>query len=117
MSTKKILIIVNAITSLSLIVGLLNNSVIAFLFGLSSLLDSYFTAIVIPMMFMYLFVDFVGKNFLPVYSEEKKKGDVEAKVDGRCHHKQKCEDTCKRKKNKYAGKKCTCNWNCLCDEQ
>ncbi len=70
MSTTKTLITVNVITSAGLLIGLVNNSIIAYLFGLSADLDSYFVALIIPMMFMSLFIDFVGKNFLPVYSEE-----------------------------------------------
>jgi len=62
-------VVVNLVTIIGLALGLLNNAVIASVFGLTARLDAYFTAIVIPMMFMTLFVDFVGKNFLPIYSE------------------------------------------------
>ncbi|MCH9699084.1 MAG: hypothetical protein K0U68_13365 [Gammaproteobacteria bacterium] len=72
MSTKKNLIAINAITSINLLIGLVNNSVIAYLFGLTAKLDTYYVALIIPMLFMSLFVDFVGKNFLPVYSQEIK---------------------------------------------
>ena len=70
MSTKKTLVVINLITSVNLLVGLVNNAAIAAIFGLTANLDSYFVALIVPMMFMSLFVDFVGKNFLPVYSKE-----------------------------------------------
>jgi len=78
MSTAKKLLSINLITSISLAIGLISNSVIAYFFGLTPILDAYFTALVVPSMFMGLFLDFVGKNFLPIFSECKKRGTDDA---------------------------------------
>ena len=78
MSTAKKLLSINIVTSLSLVVGLISNSFVAFFFGLSPLLDAYFTAQVLPAMIMGMFLDFIGKNFLPIFSECKKNGADDA---------------------------------------
>jgi putative peptidoglycan lipid II flippase len=69
MSTARSLFKVNLIVGLTLIIGFINNIIISNMFGLSHLLDAYFAALVLPSLFMILFVDYMGKNFLPVFSE------------------------------------------------
>lgn len=57
---------VNALVLVALGIGLLNNVLIAALFGLGHHVDAFFAATVLPNLFMYLCVDYLGKNFLPV---------------------------------------------------
>jgi putative peptidoglycan lipid II flippase len=49
----------------------LSNVLIAALFGLSTQVDAFFAAAVLPNLFMYLCVDYLGKNFLPVLGSAK----------------------------------------------
>ncbi len=74
MSTFKNLVLINIITSITLIIGFVNHVAIAKFFGLTRLLDAYFSAFVIPALFMALFVNFLGRNFLPVFTEVRKQG-------------------------------------------
>ena len=68
MSNVRKLFTVNAIVAVSLFIGFLNNIAISGIFGLSRAVDAYFASNVLGAMFMYLIVDYVGKNFLPVYA-------------------------------------------------
>lgn len=76
MSSLRTLLSVNAIVGLTLIVGFANNVAIAGFFGLSGGLDAYFAALTVPSLVMALFIDYLGKNFLPVYSEIAAEGDT-----------------------------------------
>jgi peptidoglycan biosynthesis protein MviN/MurJ (putative lipid II flippase) len=78
MSTVKTLFKVNLILGLATLIGFLNNIIIAAVFGLSRTLDAYFAASLIPNFFIILFIDYLGKNFLPVFSVLSKNGKVEA---------------------------------------
>lgn len=62
---------VNALVLVALGIGLLSNVLIAALFGLSHQVDAFFAAAVLPNLFMYLCVDYLGKNFLPVLGSAK----------------------------------------------
>lgn len=62
---------VNALVLVALGIGLLNNILIASLFGLGHHVDAFFAAAVLPNLFMYLCVDYLGKNFLPVLGSAK----------------------------------------------
>ena len=68
MSNVRKLFSVNAIIFVSLFIGFLNNVAIGGFFGLSRAVDAYFAANILGSMFMYLIVDYVGKNFLPTYA-------------------------------------------------
>jgi len=68
MSNVRKLFSVNAIIFVSLFIGFLNNVAIGGFFGLSRAVDAYFAANILGSMFMYLIVDYVGKNFLPIYA-------------------------------------------------
>ena len=68
MSNVRKLFSVNAIIFVSLFIAFLNNVAIAGFFGLSRAVDAYFAANILGSMFMYLIVDYVGKNFLPTYA-------------------------------------------------
>ncbi len=62
---------VNALVLVALGIGLLSNVLIAALFGLSHRVDAFFAAVVLPNLFVYLCVDYLGKNFLPVLGSAK----------------------------------------------
>jgi putative peptidoglycan lipid II flippase len=62
---------VNALVLIALGIGVLSNVLIAAFFGLSVQVDAFFAAIVLPNLFMYLCVDYLGKNFLPVLGSAK----------------------------------------------
>jgi putative peptidoglycan lipid II flippase len=62
---------VNALVLVALAIGLLSNVLVAALFGLSHRVDAFFAAVVVPNLFMYLCVDYLGKNFLPVLGSAK----------------------------------------------
>jgi putative peptidoglycan lipid II flippase len=51
-----------------MLIGMANNILIANFFGLTRLLDSYYAALVIPELCTGLFLEFLGRNFLPAYA-------------------------------------------------
>jgi putative peptidoglycan lipid II flippase len=69
---------VNALVMAALGIGLLNNVLIAALFGLGHDVDAFFAAAALPNLFMYLCVDYLGKNFLPVLGNAKAVGGASA---------------------------------------
>jgi len=77
-STAKSIININLIVVVTLLVGVANNIAIAGFFGLTRLVDAYYAAYVLPALMMDMFVDFLGKNFLPIFSMLKKEGDEQA---------------------------------------
>jgi putative peptidoglycan lipid II flippase len=72
------LVPVNALVLAALVVGLLNNVAIAAWFGLTRDVDAFFAAMMLPNLFMFLCVDYVGKNFLPVLALARKEGETSA---------------------------------------
>lgn len=68
MSTARSLLLVNAIVLATMLIGMANNILIASFFGLTRLLDSYYAALVLPELCATLFLDFLGRNFLPAYA-------------------------------------------------
>jgi putative peptidoglycan lipid II flippase len=68
MSTARRLLTVNVVVFTTMLIGMANNILIANFFGLTRLLDSYYAALVIPELCMNLFLDFLGRNFLPAYA-------------------------------------------------
>ncbi len=68
MSNVRKLFSVNAIIFASLFIGFLNNVAISGFFGFNRAVDAYFASDILGSMFMYLIVDYVGKNFLPIYA-------------------------------------------------
>lgn len=68
MSTARSLLTVNVIVLATMLIGMANNVLIANFFGLTRLLDSYYAALVIPELCTNLFLDFLGRNFLPAYA-------------------------------------------------
>jgi putative peptidoglycan lipid II flippase len=72
------LVPVNALVLAALVVGLLNNVAIAAWFGLTRDVDAFYAAMMLPSLFMFLCVDYVGKNFLPVLARARKEGEASA---------------------------------------
>jgi putative peptidoglycan lipid II flippase len=68
MSSARSLLTVNVIVLATILIGMANNILIANFFGLTRLLDSYYAALMIPEMCASLFLDFLGRNFLPAYA-------------------------------------------------
>lgn len=63
---------VNALLVATVAVGFLNNVAIAWLFGLTRSVDAYYAAMMLPGLFMVLFIEYLGKNFLPVFARARK---------------------------------------------
>lgn len=78
MSTIRHLISVNSIIGLSLFLGFVNNIAIAAIFGLNRSVDVYFASFMMVRLFMVLVVDYLGKNFLPIYTARKKESEEKA---------------------------------------
>ena len=72
------LVPVNTLVLAQLVVGLLNNVVIAAWFGLTRDVDAFYAAMMLPNLFMFLCVDYLGKNFLPVLALARKESDASA---------------------------------------
>ena len=68
----------NALVLASLGIGLLNNVLIAALFGLTRNVDAFYAAMMLPSLFMVLCVDYLGKNFLPVLAQAKLENETSA---------------------------------------
>ncbi len=68
MSNVRKLFSINAIIGVSLAIGFLNNVAITGFFGLNRSIDAYFASSILGSMFMYMIVDYLGRNFLPIYT-------------------------------------------------
>ena len=62
---------VNAFVLGSVALGFLNGVAIAALFGLTRRIDAYYAALLLPWMFLILCIDYLGKNFLPVFARAR----------------------------------------------
>jgi putative peptidoglycan lipid II flippase len=69
MSVIRKLVSANAIIFVGLLIGFLNNVAISAFFGLSRSIDAYFAAGILGSIFLSLIVDYVSRNFLPIYSK------------------------------------------------
>jgi putative peptidoglycan lipid II flippase len=70
------LVPVNALVFAALLVGLVSNVLIAATFGLTHRVDAFYAAMMLPSLFMILCVDYLGKNFLPVFAVAKREGEA-----------------------------------------
>ena len=79
MKSVRSILSVNLLTAFTMIAGFASNILLASLFGLSLKVDAYFAAVVIPSVTSTLFVTYIGKTFLPIYSSlrEKKSSDID----------------------------------------
>ena len=71
MSVAKKLLSVNALVGAGLVLGFVTNVLLASVFGLTNKVDAYFAALTLPNLCMILFIDYLGKNFLPVYARAR----------------------------------------------
>ena len=78
MSTFRQILSVNVIVGCALVFGLINNLAIAAIFGLNRLLDAYFASAILLNLFMVLMIDFLGKNFLPIFAARYESSPSEA---------------------------------------
>lgn len=78
MSTLRKIVSVNAIVGVSLAFGLINNIAITGIFGLNRSVDAYFASFVLINMFMFLVIDFLGKNFLPIFAIRRESSEESA---------------------------------------
>ena len=74
-SSARSLLTANGLVAVTLIVGFASNIAIAALFGLTRRVDAFFAAVVLPNLFQALFVDYLGKNFLPTLARAKKESE------------------------------------------
>jgi putative peptidoglycan lipid II flippase len=72
------LVPVNVLVFAAVLFGFANNMLIAAYFGLTYRVDSFFAAMVLPNLFMFLCIDYLGKNFLPVLAIAKRESDASA---------------------------------------
>lgn len=72
------LVSVNALVFTATVIGFANNILIATVFGLTYRVDAFFAAMMLPMLFMALCVDYLGKNFLPVLAVAKRESEESA---------------------------------------
>lgn len=68
MSVLNKLLSINAIVALTMVFGLVNNIAITGVFGLNRSVDAYFASFVLVNLFIILVIDFLGKNFLPIFA-------------------------------------------------
>ncbi len=62
---------VNSIVGVTFVFGLINNIAITAFFGLNREVDAYFAGFMLVNLFIVLVVDFLGKNFLPLYAARR----------------------------------------------
>ncbi len=72
------LVPVNALVLIALAVGLFNNALIGATFGLTRNVDAFYAAMMLPSLFMFLCVDYLGKNFLPILAVVRRESDESA---------------------------------------
>src|SRR5688572_31097447 len=70
-SSSRSMLQVNALLVASVGVGFANNVAIAWMFGLTRSVDAYYAAMLLPGLFMVLFIEYLGKNFLPVFARSE----------------------------------------------
>jgi putative peptidoglycan lipid II flippase len=70
-SSSRSMLQVNALIVATVGVGFLNNVAITWMFGLTRSVDAYYAAMLLPGLFMVLFVEYLGKNFLPVFARAR----------------------------------------------
>jgi putative peptidoglycan lipid II flippase len=70
-SSARSMLSVNALVFGSVAIGFVSSVAIAALFGLTRRLDAYYAALMVPNLFVTLCIDYLGKNFLPVFARAK----------------------------------------------
>ena len=80
MSAIRQIFSVNSIVALGLVIGLVNNVAITAIFGLNRGIDAYFASLMLVKLFMVLVINYLGKNFLPVFAARRKESVGSASV-------------------------------------
>ncbi len=71
-SSSRSLFTTNALVTVTLVVGFANNAAIAAIFGLTRRVDAFYAAQMFPNLFMVLCIDYLGKNFLPMFARAER---------------------------------------------
>ncbi|HEU4617070.1 MAG TPA: lipid II flippase MurJ [Gammaproteobacteria bacterium] len=71
-STSRSLFAANGLVGVGLVIGLVNNVAIATMFGLTHRVDAFYAALMLPNLFMALFMDYLGRNFLPAFARARR---------------------------------------------
>jgi putative peptidoglycan lipid II flippase len=71
-SSSRSMLEVNALLVASVGVGFANNVAVAWMFGLTRDVDAYYAAMLLPGLFMVLFIEYLGKNFMPIFARARK---------------------------------------------
>ena len=75
---RNVLLLMLVIT-ISKIIGMLRDSVLAYYFGTSSISDAYIVAMSVPMLLFYFVGHGISTSYIPMYSKiEKNQGEIEA---------------------------------------
>lgn len=77
-SNPRTFVTTNAIVVFTLLIGFANNVAIAAFFGLTRRVDAFYAAQVLPNLFMVLCIDYLGKNFLPMFAKARKESEQSA---------------------------------------
>jgi putative peptidoglycan lipid II flippase len=75
-SSARSFVTANALVAIALVIGFAGNIAMAALFGLTRRVDAFFAAAVLPSLFQVLFVDYLGKNFLPTLARARKESET-----------------------------------------
>ncbi|MBN1239525.1 MAG: hypothetical protein JXB36_13560, partial [Gammaproteobacteria bacterium] len=71
-SSSRSILTTNGLVIGALLIGFANHVAIAALFGLTRNVDAYYAALMLPTLFMNLFLDYLGKNFMPTFARARK---------------------------------------------
>src|SRR5690606_17688013 len=74
-SSSRSVLSTNVLVVAALVIGFANHVAIAALFGLTRRVDAYYAALMLPRLFMNLFLDYLGKNFLPAFARARKQDE------------------------------------------
>ncbi|HEX6994502.1 MAG TPA: lipid II flippase MurJ [Gammaproteobacteria bacterium] len=77
-SSSRSMLAVNALVLASLGASFASHVAIAAFFGLSRQVDAYYAALVLPNLFVLLCIDYIGKNFLPIFASARRDGFARA---------------------------------------
>ncbi len=77
-SSARSLLSVNGLVVAALLAGFLSNVALAALFGLTRRIDAFYAALVLPNLFMWLCIDYLGKNFMPLLARAKRESEESA---------------------------------------
>jgi putative peptidoglycan lipid II flippase len=77
-SSPRSFVTTNAVVVFTLLVGFANNAAVAAIFGLTRRVDAFYAAQVLPNLFMVLCIDYLGRNFLPMFAKARRENELSA---------------------------------------